>query len=105
MVKKKNNPIHNGPVSITIAPGAMDRNAKGQYEFCDQFCDQMEKMGLSNLLGENGIKELRDYNDEHMKKYDPEYLKKKEADRKTKEPPENPPAGLPPGFDPNDLEI
>jgi hypothetical protein len=76
--KAKNKPV---PVNITISPGAMDDNAKGQYETVDVFCDQMEKMGMGALLGKDGIKDLRAYNDEQMKKYDPEYLKKKEAER------------------------
>ncbi len=79
MANKKSD--DNTPVNIMIAPGAMDEAAKAQYEFCDQFCDQIEQMGLGAMLGEAGVKELREFNDQKMKEYDPDYLKKKEQER------------------------
>ena len=81
MAKKKQ--VNNkDPVKITIEPGAMDDNAKGQYETVDIFCNQMEKMGLGALFGKDGLKDLREYNDQKMKEYDPNYLAKKETERK-----------------------
>jgi hypothetical protein len=79
---------NNEPVNITITPGTMDAVAKGDYESVNSFCDKMEEMGLGRLLSmdgkTDGIKELREYNDQKMKKYDPAYLEKREAERKTK---------------------
>lgn len=75
--KSKNDP----PINLKITPEDMDEVAKGQYEFCDQFCDQIEQRGLGAMLGINGVKELREYNDKKMREYDPEYLKKKEEMR------------------------
>lgn len=74
------------PINLIISPETMDENAKGQYEIVDVFCNQLEQMGLGNILssstsGKTGVQELREYNDQKMKEYDPEYLKKKEETR------------------------
>lgn len=77
----------NDSINIMITPETMDEYAKGEYEYCDQFCDQIEQMGLGAILGEGGVSDLRKYNDEKMSRYDPDYMKKKEQEREKKEQP------------------
>jgi CBS-domain-containing membrane protein len=93
-MQKKKQKMDDTPVNIQITPEDMEDYAKGQYEMVDIFCDQIEKMGLSKAISFSGkddiIKGLREINDEKMRRTYPDHLKKKEAERKSKDPAPNP---------------